>query len=118
TDIAVVEDAVNKGDGTFDTPVDTALPIVPANKLEFKDLDGDGTPDLVIADNAANQVLALLPRADGSLNDPVAIATGDFADLSEGLETFDLGDVDGDQALDLIVGGVFNDEANLILDQP
>jgi hypothetical protein len=56
---------IGHGDGTFDAPVDYAAP--GAVKVVVGDVDGDGTPDVVVADDAHSTISILRNLGDGSL---------------------------------------------------
>lgn len=56
---------IGHGDGTFDPPVDYAAP--GAVKVVVGDVDGDGVPDVVVADDIHSTVSILRNLGDGSL---------------------------------------------------
>jgi Ca2+-binding RTX toxin-like protein len=75
----------NRSDGTFGAPAKRPLP-GECTKTAVGDLNGDGTPDVVVSTEAANSLLVFTGRHDGTLRDPSRyplpgaslIATGDF----------------------------------------
>lgn len=91
------EHYVNDGAGTFtDGP---ALPVRgTSNAVAFADLDGDGATDLVIGQNGQSNVV--LNDGTGAFTDVTATWLPMVTDMTQDLE---LGDLDGDQDLDLIV---------------
>jgi hypothetical protein len=66
---------LGNGDGTFQTPVDIALPIQ-AFGLTIDDLNGDGHLDLAVigtsSDGSASSLQVLLGKGDGSFSAPVS----------------------------------------------
>lgn len=84
---------LGKGDGTFRPPVAYASGSG-ANALATADLNGDGNPDIVIANVTGDSVTVLLGNGDGTFQMPVAYATGYPADIV-------LGDFNNDGNLDI-----------------
>lgn len=73
------------------------------------DLDGDGTPDLVTANQTSDDISVLLGRGRGGFAPPVQVATGE-----EPL-ALAAGDFNGDGDVDLLVANSESDEIALLL---
>ena len=67
-------------------------------RLAVGDIDGDGRPDLVIA-NVINGVEVYLQNADGTWKGPIDA----MPELKGGAQAVALGDLDGDGKLDLVI---------------
>ncbi len=76
-------------------------------RLAVGDLNGDGRPDLVIANNY-NGAEAYLQNADGTWQGPIDV----MPDLKGGATAVALGDLDGDGKLDVVIGGALSPEPN------
>jgi len=86
------------GDGTFAAQSLVPLPVgaVPQS-VALSDLNGDGTPDLVVLNTLDDTALVFNGRGDGSFGDPAAFQVG-------GLSIFlAVGDINNDAVPDLIV---------------
>ncbi len=96
---------LGNGDGTFQTAVgyllpDGQLPIA----LAIADVNGDGKPDLVMANWALDQALVLLGNGDGTFQPPVTYGVGGGAAYGVAV-----GDVNRDGKLDVIVTSSYGD---------
>lgn len=88
---------LGNGDGTFQAPVGYGSGGYEANSVAVGDVNGDGHPDLVVA-NLTNEVGVLLGNGDGSFRAAVSYSSG-----GEGAEGIAIGDVNGDGHPDLVV---------------
>ncbi len=93
--------------GSFAAPVDFATGTTPRS-VSIGDLDGDGKPDLAVANRGDNSVSILRNTSTSG-----SISAGSFAtkvDFSTGLNTYPqsvtIGDLDGDGKLDLAVANI------------
>lgn len=68
---------LGNGDGTFSTHVDYQVGLGP-DGLAIGDFNGDGVPDLAVADLIANSLSLLLGNGDGTFQSPVDFNTGAF----------------------------------------
>ncbi len=91
----VLATAHGHGDGTFEPPHPYTAPYW-SGPMVLGDLDGDGHPDLVLANGTHALVY---PVRLGILQEPLLLPAGIGAGKSA------LGDIDGDGLLDLVVGG-------------
>lgn len=72
--------------------------------VAISDLDGDGRPDLAVANNGAATVSVLLNTTAGAGGPPTFAARTDFP-TPPGTQSVAIGDVNGDDRADLIVAG-------------
>ncbi|HXJ79224.1 MAG TPA: VCBS repeat-containing protein, partial [Candidatus Methylomirabilis sp.] len=71
--------ALGNGNGTFGAPVSLPLPAGSSSFARFPlvaDVNGDGKPDLVVANPGANSLSVFLNAGDGSFNAPMDVAVG------------------------------------------
>jgi hypothetical protein len=90
---------LGKGDGTFAAKVDYATGKFPTGVV-FRDMNRDGNLDVVVVANGSTAVRVFLGLGDGTLVSAVDSPLGDFPNSRSAA----LGDLDGDGALDLVVG--------------
>ena len=92
------------GDGTFAAPQSFAAGDRPVS-VSIGDLDGDGAPDLAVANFNSDDVSVLLGIGDGTFAAEQRFAAGVFP------QSMSIGDLDGDGVPDLAVanGGSFAD---------
>lgn len=76
-------------------------------RLATGDLNGDGRPDVVIANNV-NGAEAYLQKPDASWQGPIDV----MPELKGGAQSVALADLDGDGNLDVIIGGMISPEPN------
>jgi hypothetical protein len=98
---------LGNGDGTFQAPVIYGSGGQNADAIAVGDVNGDGNPDLLVADQCGNAedpdtclgtVGVLLGNGDGTFQDAVTYSAGGF-----GATSVAVGDVNGDGKLDLMV---------------
>jgi len=91
---------LGKGDGTFQAAVNYDAGAAPVS-LGVADFNGDGKPDLAVANYNSTNVSVLLGQGDGTFQSPVSFRTGQRPQYSPG--SLALGDFDGDGRVDLAV---------------
>jgi hypothetical protein len=105
---------LGNGDGTFQPPVsygtgawnNTQYGAVP-NELAVGDVNGDGKPDIVVANDclsvtcSSGAVSVLLGNGDGTFQEAVTYGSGGVAASSAAL-----GDINGDGKIDIVVANV------------
>jgi hypothetical protein len=96
----VVGVLLGNGDGTFQTAVSYSAGGT-AYKVVIVDVNGDGKPDLVMANGRSNTIAVLLGNGDGTFKAAVTYDSGGSDPLSVAVA-----DVNGDGKLDLVVANV------------
>ena len=90
--------SLGNGDGTFRTPVTYTIDAA-ATALTIGDFNGDGIPDLAVADGLANDVSILLGTGNGAFAlEPISFGVGGVP------VSIASGDLNGDGKLDLVAG--------------
>jgi hypothetical protein len=111
---AYVEVVLGNGDGSFGNPLQITFttsqtyylyPPFPA----VGDFNGDGIPDLAVADLNAGKVSIYLGKGDGTFGTPMTVATG------SGLNTVTVADFNRDGMLDLAVTNTSNGSISIFL---
>lgn len=90
---------LGNGDGTFKLAVDYDSGGAGANGIAIADVDGDGKPDLLVANWVTNSVGVLLGNGDGTFQSAVTYGSGGLYPMS-----IVVADLNGDGKPDLIVG--------------
>jgi hypothetical protein len=105
-DNGIVGVLLGNGDGTFQTAVAYSSGGYGALSVAVADVNGDGKPDLVVANQCADSTCAtngtvavLLGNGDGTFQTAVAYSSGGYGALSVAVA-----DVNGDGKPDLLVG--------------
>ncbi len=96
TDYGRVLVLLGNGDGTFQSPLTVAAGD-DATSIAVGDFNGDGKPDLAVANDAFNDVWVLLGNGDGTFQAAQDFGVGGFA------ESVAAADFNGDGRLDLAV---------------
>ena len=120
TDGSTVSIYLGNGDGTFKTNVDYAADsLMSVQNLAVGDVNGDGKPDIVVADlgcdpcgqptPAQGYIAVLLGNGDGTFQKFKTYPTGDSAD------SIATGDFNGDGKLDVVVTNLITDRATVLL---
>jgi hypothetical protein len=87
---------LGNGDGTFQPEVRVSLERSRASSIMSADLNGDGSPDLIVSATFDGELLVLLGNGDGTFQAPVTYGS----DL--GAQDVAVADVDRDGKLDLV----------------
>ena len=99
---------MGNGDGSFRAPVSYATGTSPY-AVVVADFNGDGKPDLAVANGGSNTVSILRGNGDGTFAAAVNYATGSYPD---GLA---IGDFNGDGKLDLAVVNDYSSNVSIFL---
>jgi hypothetical protein len=99
---------LGNGDGTFQPQVAYAVGDLPL-AITVGDFNGDGKPDLAVANFAEDTVSVLLGNGDGTFQAATRLVAG-----SQPM-AITVGDVNGDGKLDLLVGNVGNGTVSVLL---
>ncbi len=120
TDSSKISIYLGNGDGTFKTNVDYAADSLQSvQNLAVGDFNGDGEPDIVVADlgcdpcdsptPAQGYIAVLFGKGDGTFQSFKTYPTGDSAD------SVATGDFNGDGKLDVVVTNLITDRATVLL---
>jgi hypothetical protein len=93
-----VQVLLDNGDGTFSPPNTTVLNSGMPSAVAVADVNADGKPDLVTANESPPTISVLLGKGDGTLQAPVDFAAGG------GPMSIAAGDVNGDGHADVVIG--------------
>ena len=99
---------LGNGDGSFQTRQDFITGSNPYS-LAIGDLDGDGVPDLAVANAFSNTVSVLLGNGDGTFQPRQDFPTGTTA------RSVAISDLDGDGTLDLVVTNGSSNTVSVLL---
>ena len=98
----------NQGGGTFDPPVQVRAGTYPTSVVAT-DLDGDGDPDLAVANNTSDDVSIILNAGGGVFGEPQSVGVG------EGPAFVVAADFDADGDEDLAVANMASDTVAILL---
>lgn len=101
---------LGNGDGTFQAAVIYGSGGGPASSLAVADVNGDGKPDLLVANWFSNAVGVLLGNGDGSFQPAVSYGSG--GGLADSVA---VADVNGDGKPDLVVGNYTSATVGVLL---
>jgi len=102
---------MGNGDGTFQTAVTYSSGGISALSVAVADVNGDGKPDLVVANSGSSTVCVLLGNGDGTFQSALACSSAGSI-YSQAV----VADVNGDSKLDLLVGNYPSTVAALLGD--
>jgi FG-GAP-like repeat/Putative Ig domain/FG-GAP repeat/Beta-propeller repeat len=96
------------GDGSFRANVSYTIAPSPS-AVVIADFNGDGKPDLAVANGGNNTVSILFGNDDGTFSSRADFAVGSYPDALA------VGDFNGDGKLDLAVGNDYSDNVSVLL---
>ncbi len=99
---------LGNGDGTFQAAREFGAGLGP-NSVAVGDFNGDGVPDLAVANQGSNNVSVLLGNGDGSFQGAPNFRAGDRP------QSVAVGDFNGDGMLDLAVTDVISNNVSVLL---
>jgi len=102
---------LGKGDGTFDPAVDYCSGGSTPMSVAVADVNQDGKPDLIVANNNSNNIGVLLGNGDGTFQPALTYDAGSMNPMS-----VIVSDVNKDGNRDLLVGGFYNKVSVLLGD--
>ena len=96
---------LNRGDGIRAAPTSIYVNVVNdiPTAVAIGDVNGDGKPDLVVADAGNNAVIVLPGKGDGTFGAPVSYSLGATPVSPASIA---LADLDGDGKLDIVTGNI------------
>ena len=104
----VVRILLNRGDGSFTSPVSYTAGTVP-EEVALGDLDGDGDLDLAVANAVSDDISVLLNRGDGTFGTAVSFPAGTFP------ISVAIGDFDGNGVPDLAASNLDSNDIAVLL---
>jgi hypothetical protein len=99
------------GNGSFTEVQQVILPVAVGARITVADLNGDGSPDLIVGYNGFEsnftppEMTVLLNRGDGTFGQPIFTTYPTLAEPETALQHLALGDFNGDGHLDFIFSG-------------
>jgi hypothetical protein len=119
---------LGNGDGTFQDPVSYSSGGVQATSVAIGDVNGDGKPDLVVANwcehvgckgAADGSASVLLGNGDGTFQAPINYAVFGHGYASKYYEPYSvvIGDVNGDGRADLVTANAFSATVGVLLNK-
>ena len=99
---------LGNGDGTFRAPLTYAAGSYPS-AVVVGDLNGDGVPDVAVANYGSHDISVLLGHGDGTFQAAVNLPAGDFP------ASVAVGDFNRDGKLDLAVGHYSSSDVSVLL---
>ena len=108
---SIVSVLSGNGDGTFGSPVGFATgdPGSGPTSVAIAKLDGDGLPDLAIANSVADDLAILSGNGDGSFGPPTSLLAGDAPG------SVAVADLNADRRPDLAVANIESDNISVLL---
>jgi len=98
----------NRGDATFDPPVNVAISAL-ATFITSGDLDADGDPDLVTANEIMGSLSVLLNDGAGAFSETATLDVGGRP------QTVTIADLDGDGLADLVTANGESDNISILM---
>jgi hypothetical protein len=107
---------LGNGDGTFQTKTQEIYNVGQRpDAVAVADVNGDGIPDIVVANYSDGTVTVLLGNGDGTFQDsPGYLATHTFA-VGHGPNSLTVADLNGDNKPDLVVTNIFDNTLSVLL---